>query len=50
MLATDIGVAFVVLASVGLLAVLVATLIWLVAAILKGIARARAASSQATRR
>jgi hypothetical protein len=47
---TGFGVAFVVLASIGLIVLLVATLVWLVAAILKGFARARAAAAQTTRR
>lgn len=41
---TDIGIAFVILATVGLLATLIAVLIWLVAVIVKGIARMRAAT------
>jgi len=48
--ATGIGVAFVILASIGLAVMLVATLVWLVAAILKGFARSRTAPSQTTRR
>jgi hypothetical protein len=48
--ATGIGVAFVILASVSLVLMLVAILIWLVAVILKGFARARAESAQTTRR
>ncbi|MFN8517128.1 MAG: hypothetical protein U0841_32080 [Chloroflexia bacterium] len=50
MLATDIGVAFVVLASIGLVLMLVATLVWFVAAVIKGFARARAEAAQTTRR
>ena len=50
MAATGIGVAFVVLASIGLVLMLVATLVWLVAVILKGFARARAEAAQTTRR
>ncbi len=50
MLATDIGVAFVILATISLVLLLVATLVWLIAVILKGFARARAESSQTTRR
>lgn len=48
--ATGIGVAFVILASIGLVVMLVATLVWLVAAILKGVARARAEAAQTMRR
>ena len=48
--ATGIGVAFVVLATIGLVLMLVATLIWLVAAIVKGFARGRALPTRPTRR
>lgn len=42
MVATGIGIAFVVLASVGLVATLLGVLVWLLAVIVKGIGRGRA--------
>ena len=47
MFATDIGIAFVILASVGLLATLIGVLVWLLAVIVKGISRGRAATKEA---
>ncbi len=44
---TDIGIAFVVLATVGLLVTLAGVLIWLLVVIVKGLGRVRAATDEA---
>ncbi len=49
MSATGIGVTFVILASIGLAGTLVGVLVWLLAVIVKGVARTRSAPP-ATRR
>ena len=48
MFATDIGIAFVVLATVGLFGMLVAVLIWLLALIVRGVSRGRKAATPPT--